>query len=92
MTTATGVTTGVGASAINDSIDGKTPTIESSVKAAAYSLAGPGKAAGQTVGKVMTAVQSMAGKSGDAVIDVTKSVVEESVSSTVDKALDLKKK
>ena len=63
ITGSTGVVAGVGSSAINDSIDGKTPTLESSTKAAGYALAGPGKTIGKYVGKVAEAmVKSEAGK------------------------------
>ncbi|MFT5813257.1 MAG: hypothetical protein ACI9VT_001002 [Psychroserpens sp.] len=81
----TGVTSAVGASAIKDSMAGKTPTIASSAKAAAYSLAGPGKVVSKYVGAVaQSMVKSVTLK--QTVSNATGGIASSVVDASLDKA------
>lgn len=83
MTASTAVTSGVGAAAIKESMNGNVLTTEGAAKEAAYTLAGPGKAVAKPVGALINSVVD-----SKTLKETMKPIVESVVSSITNSKLD----
>ncbi|WP_169334852.1 RHS repeat domain-containing protein [Salinimonas chungwhensis] len=90
VATGTGVT-GSGAYAINESLNGETPTLENTVTNGVLTAAGPGKQASSAMKSVKDFTQDTFNSLDNDLVDVSTDMISESASKTIDARLDEKR-